>query len=117
MSGVRPQALIDAGWPTSPIYVLDLAFVLPMCAVTGVRLLSGRPGAARLAVPLLVFTPLLTLGVLSISVFAAVDGQPLEAVQVAIFAVTTVIGAALALTALDPRPSPSASSSGRTVAA
>lgn len=117
ISGVLPQALVDAGWPTSPIYVLDLAFVLPLCVLTGLRLLRHRPGAARFAVPLLVFTPLLSLGVLSITAFAAVDGQPLEAVQVAIFVVTTVVGAALAFTALVPRPRASASSSQRAAAA
>jgi hypothetical protein len=114
LTGVLPQALVDAGWPTSPIYVLDLAFLLPLCAVTGIRLLANRPGAARLAVPLLVFTPLLSLGVLSISVFAALDGQPLEAVQVAIFVATTAIGVGLALWALVPRPHASVSSSRRT---
>jgi hypothetical protein len=113
LTGVLPQALIDAGWPTSPIYVLDLAFVLPLCALTGVRLLRDRVGAARLAVPLLVFATLLSAGVLSISAFAAFDGQPLEVVQVAIFAVVTVAAAALALSALIPRRRPSATSSGR----
>lgn len=103
MTGVLPQALVDAGWPTNPIYVLDLAFLLPLCALTGFRLLRHRPGAARLAVPLLVFAPLLSLGVLSISAFAAADGQPLEVVQAAIFVVTTVAGAGLALVALVPR--------------
>lgn len=117
LTGGRPQALIDAGWPTSPIYVLDLAFLLPLCALTGSRLLRHRPGAVRFAVPLLVFTPLLSLGVLSISAFAVLDGQPLEIVQVAIFVVTTVVGAALASIALVPRPGPSASSSRGTVAA
>jgi hypothetical protein len=117
MTGVLPQALIDAGWPTNPIYVLDLAFLLPLCALTGVRLLTHRPGAARLAVPLLVFAPLLSLGVLSISAFAAADGQPLEVVQAAIFVVTTVVGAALAFTALVPRTRHSASSSPDGVAA
>jgi hypothetical protein len=93
------------------------AFVLPLCALTGIRLLTHRPGASYLAVPLLVFVPLLSFGVLSITAFAAVDGQPLEVVQIAIFIVTTVVGAALALAALVPRPHPFASSSQRPAAA
>ena len=116
LTGVLPQALVDAGWPTSPIYVLDLAFLLPLCALTGVRLLTNRTTAARLAVPLLVFTPLLSVGILSISAFAAVNGQPLEAVQVGIFVAATLIGAALALTALVPRASAFVPSSQRTAA-
>jgi hypothetical protein len=67
VTGVRPQALIDAGWPTSPIYVLDLGFVLPVCALSGMRLLRGRPGGARLAVPILVFVPVFSLGILALT--------------------------------------------------
>ena len=116
-SGVRPQALIEAGWPTSPIYVLDLAFVLPLCALTGVRLLTGRPGAARFAVPLLVFAPVFAIGILSLTAFAAADGQPLEVVQVGIFLVVTVVGAALAGRTLGTRPNVSASPGPRSASA
>jgi hypothetical protein len=95
LTGLRPQALVDAGWPTSPIYVLDLAFVLPLCVATGIRLIGGQP-ASRLALPLLVFTPLLSLGVLSISALAIAAGQPFEVVQVALFIVVTGVSVALA---------------------
>ena len=103
ITGQQPQALRDAGWPTSPIYVLDLAFLIPLSAVTGIRLLTGRPGALRYAVPLLVFIPILTLGVLSISLFAALDDQPFDFVVAGIVVVTTVLGGLLAWLALDPR--------------
>jgi hypothetical protein len=103
ITGQQPQALRDAGWPTSPIYVLDLAFLIPLSAVTGIRLLTGRRGALRYAVPLLVFIPVLTLGVLSITVFAVLGGQPFDFVQPGIFVVTTVLGGLLAWLALDPR--------------
>jgi hypothetical protein len=103
ITGQQPQALRDSGWPTSPIYVLDLAFLIPLSAVTGIRLLTGRPGALRYAVPLLVFIPVLTLGVLSITVFAALDGQPFDFVQAGIFVVTTVVAGLLAWLALNRR--------------
>ena len=102
VSGIRPQALIDAGWPNNPIYVLDLAFVLPLSAVTGLRLVRGRP-ANRVAIPLLVFTSLLATGVLSITAFAWSSGQPLEAFQAAIFIVVTIVSLALAWLGLRPR--------------
>jgi hypothetical protein len=102
-SGVRPQQLIDAGWPTSPIYVLDLAFVLPMCATAGWRLLTRRPGALRIAVPLLVFSPLLSLGVLSIAACAAVDGQALDPAMATIFLLVAAAGGGLASLALSAR--------------
>ncbi len=103
LTGVRPQALVDAGWPNSPIYVLDLAFVLPLCVVTGVRLLTGR-AALRIAIPLLVFTPLLSAGVLSITAFAALAGQPLDVLQGAVFVVVTTVGVVLAWLGLRRRP-------------
>lgn len=113
ISGVPPQALVDAGWPTSPIYVLDLAFLLPLCAVTGFRLLTRQVGAVRFAVPLIVFAPLLSLGILSISAFAAVDGQPFEVAQAAIFAAIAVVGTTLALTTLAPTRGAAVSHRGR----
>ena len=57
-----------------------------------------------LAVPLLVFAPLLALGILSITPFAAADGQELELAQVGIFVVVSATGTALAWRALDSRP-------------
>jgi hypothetical protein len=101
-SGVRPQAFIDAGWPTSPIYTLDLAFVLPLMTVTGWFLIRHGRGAAALAGPLLVFMPILCLGVLTMSVFAAFDHQPFDIAMATIFVVIAVAGAALAARALLP---------------
>ena len=101
-SGVRPQALIDAGWPTSPMYTLDLAFVLPAMALSGWRLIRGLRGATACGAALLAFAPLLCLGVLTMSVFAAFDGQPLDPGMVAIFGMVTVAGVALALRTLLP---------------
>ncbi|MBJ7610783.1 MAG: hypothetical protein JF924_00535 [Candidatus Dormibacteraeota bacterium] len=104
ITGQQPQALRDSGWPTSPIYVLDLALLVPLCVVIGIRLLARRPGALRFAVPLLVFIPILALGVLSITAFVALDGQPFGFVEGGLFAVSTVVGGVLAWLALDPRP-------------
>ncbi len=103
MSGHSPQALVDAGWPTSPIYVLDLAFALPLAVITARRLLTGRPGGVRLAVPYLVFVPLLASGILVMSLVAGGDGQALDAVQIVLFGLMTLVGATLAAMALDPR--------------
>lgn len=105
LSGVRPQQLVDAGWPTSPMFTLDLAFVLPLCALAGYRLLRRRAGGSRLAGPLLVFAPPLSVGVLSIGSFAALDGQTLsefDLVLSVVFVLVAVSGATLAGRALLP---------------
>jgi len=103
-SGQLPAELRAAGWPMNPVYVLDLGFVLPLMALAGVRLLAGRPVGFRLAVPLLVFLPLLALSIMAMAVSGAADGQALEPVVLAIFAAVALASAALAWVALDPRP-------------
>src|ERR1700719_2258984 len=50
VSGKLPAALSAAGWPMNPVYVLDLGFVVPLVFLSGLRLLRGKPGGARLAV-------------------------------------------------------------------
>ena len=103
-SGQLPAELRAAGWPMNPVYVLDLGFVLPLLVLAGVRLLRGHPGGIRLAVPLLVFLPLLALSILAMAVAGAADGQALEPAMLAIFATVALVSTALAGFALDPRP-------------
>jgi hypothetical protein len=103
-SGQLPAALKEAGWPMNPVYVLDLGFVLPLLALAGVRLLARRPGGVRLAVPLLVFLPLLALTILAMTVSSAADGQALEPIVPAIFGTVAVLSTALAWFALATRP-------------
>jgi hypothetical protein len=103
INGRSPQALIDAGWPTSPIYVLDLAFALPLAVVTARRLLTGRRGGVRLAVPYLVFAALLASGIVVMSLVAGGNGETVDVFQVALFGVMTLVSGTLGAIALDPR--------------
>lgn len=103
-SGQLPAELKAAGWPMNPVYVLDLGFVLPLMGLAAVRLLARRPGGVRLAVPLLVFLPLLALTILAMAVSGAADGQALEPAVFAIFGAVALVSTALAWRALDPRP-------------
>jgi len=110
-SGQLPAALKEAGWPMNPVYVLDLGFVLPLLALTGARLLARRPGGVRLAVPLLVFLPLLALTILAMSVSSAAEGQALEPAVLAIFGAVAILSTALAWHALAPPTEGTADSS------
>ena len=103
VSGKLPAALEAAGWPMNPVYVLDLGFVVPLAVLGGLRLLRRKPGGARLVVPFLVFLPLLSISVLLMTVFMAIDGQPLAMPLIAIFGVALALSAALAWTALRAR--------------
>jgi NADH:ubiquinone oxidoreductase subunit K len=103
LSGQLPAELTDAGWPMNPVWVLDLGFVLPLMALTAIGLLTRRPQAPRLAVPLLVFMALLGVTILAMAFSAALDGQPLAVPMVAIFVVVVAASSALAAVALLPR--------------
>ena len=61
-TGILPPDLLKAGISTNPVYALDLAFFLPLCAIAGVGLLR-RNGAAAYAFPMLVWVPLMGAGV------------------------------------------------------
>ena len=104
VSGQLPVALAAAGWPMNPVYVLDLGFVVPLVVLGALRLLRGKPGGARLAVPFLIFLPLLSISVLLMTVYMTVDGQPLVIPLVVVFVVALAISAALAWAALRTRP-------------
>jgi hypothetical protein len=110
ISGQLPAGLAAAGWPMNPVYVLDLGFVIPLVVIGGLRLLRGKPGGARLAVPFLIFLPLLSISVLVMTVFMAIDGQPLVIPLMVVFVVALAISAGLAWIALRTLRQPRAES-------
>ncbi len=88
ITGVLPPDLVKADIASNPVYALDLAFFLPLCAVAGVGLLR-RNGAAAFAFPMLVWVPLMGAGVVGGIVLMAAAGDQ-TAVPVAV--VITVLG-------------------------
>jgi uncharacterized protein (DUF486 family) len=104
VDGQLPAELRDAGWPMNPIWVLDLGFVLPLMALTGARLLIRQRGGAEVAIPLLVFMPLLGLTILAMVASSALDGQPVELFLPALFAAIVVVSSTLAWRALAASP-------------
>jgi hypothetical protein len=87
-TGVLPPDLVKAGISSNPVYALDLAFFLPLCAIAGIGLLR-RNGAAAFAFPMLVWVPLMGAGVVGGIVLMAVAGDQ-TALPVAV--VITVLG-------------------------
>jgi hypothetical protein len=94
-TGVLPPDLIRANISSNPVYALDLAFFLPLCAIAGLGLLR-RTGAAAYAFPMLVWVPLMGAGVVGGIVLMAVAGDQ-TAVPVAV--VITVLGVVSAILA------------------
>jgi hypothetical protein len=107
VSGQLPAGLAAAGWPMNPPYVLDLGFVIPIAVLAAIRLLRRQVGGAWLALSLLVFLPTLSVSVLLMTIFMAIEGQPLQLPLVAVFAAVMAVSTALALLALQTRPLPS----------
>jgi hypothetical protein len=99
ISGTLPPDLIKAGVSSNPVYALDLAFFLPLCAAAGVGLLRGS-SAAAFAFPMLVWVPLMGAGVVGGIVLMAVAGDQTAvpvAVAITILGVTSSILAAAAI--------------------
>lgn len=111
ISGQLPAGLAAAGWPMNPPYVLDLGFVIPLAAIGASRLVYSKPGGGRIAVPFLIFLSLLSISVLLMTIFMAIDGQPLVMPLIAVFVVALTVSAALAWVALRTRGNPGLSSS------
>src|SRR4051812_16429254 len=98
-TGVLPPDLAKADISSNPVYALDLAFFLPLCAIAGVGLLRGNGGAA-FAFPMLVWVPLMGGGVVGgIVLMAAAGDQTAVPVAVAI-SVLAVVSSTLAAVAI-----------------
>jgi hypothetical protein len=114
-SGVVPPDLARAGIPTNPVYALDLAFFLPLCAVAGIGLVrSNRAGAYALT--MLIWVVLMAAGVLGGFLLAVVAGDEVPAAVIAIVGGVGVAAAILAGVPLVRRP-PETVDRGREIAA
>src|SRR3954454_12006318 len=96
--GVPPADLARSALPTNPVYALDLAFFLPLCAVAGLGLLRRRPAGA-LALAMLIWVPLMSAGILGGFVFAAAAG---DEVPLAVAIVVGAVGLVSAILAVVP---------------
>lgn len=103
MTGTLAPDLVLAGISTNPVYALDLAFFLPLCALAGIGLLR-RNGGAAYALPMLIWVPLMGAGVLGGFVLAAVAGDAVPIGVVSVIGALCVVSACLAVVAI-VRPS------------
>jgi hypothetical protein len=90
LEGTTPQSLLDAGLPTSPVHVLDMAVLLPAVLVTGVLLSKRRAWGFFLAPVLLTALILLAAGI--VTLMAVLQVRDVSGGSWAIAAVFAVIG-------------------------
>ncbi len=88
-TGVLPPDLIKAGISSNPVYALDLAFFLPLCALAGTGLLR-RNSAAAFAFPMLIWVALMGAGVVGGFLLIAAAGD-----QIAVPVVVGITGLSL----------------------
>ncbi len=69
---------MENGLLTNPVHVLDLGLYLPAMLVTAIFLWRGKLLGYLLALPLLVFSILTGIGIISIDLVMAMKGMPVS---------------------------------------
>jgi hypothetical protein len=72
--GVAPATLAEVGLMTNPIHVLDTAFLLPACIVSGIGLIRGKTWGYLFTPALLITLATITVGIVTIMIVAIADG-------------------------------------------
>ena len=93
-TGVLPPDLLKAGISSNPVYALDLAFFLPLCALAGIGLLR-RTGAAAYAFSMLIWVALMGAGVVGGFLLMGLAGD-----QIAVPVVVAIGGLSVACSIL-----------------
>lgn len=94
-TGVLAPDLVKAGLSTNPVYALDLAFFLPLCAVAGIGLLR-RNAAAAYGQPMLIWVALMGAGVVGGFLFTAAAGEEVPVMVAAVISALSLVSAAFA---------------------
>jgi hypothetical protein len=76
LSDKIPDSLIKTGLWVNPVHVLDLAFLLPAMIITSVLLWRKKMLGFLLAVPLLVFSVTMGIGIIILFVISSKKGMP-----------------------------------------
>jgi len=104
-SGDLPAAVSDLDLPTSAVYTLDLAFVLPLFALGAWLLVRDPQAGYPLALAGLVFAVLMALSVFALFLIQAARGELSDPSVAVGFIVIAAMAAALAMSGLiDRRP-------------
>jgi hypothetical protein len=98
-TGVLPPDLVKAGISSNPVYALDLAFFLPLCALAGIGLLR-RTAAGAYAFTMLIWVALMGAGVVGGMLLMAAAGNQIAVPVVGAIAALSVASSVLAAVAL-----------------
>src|SRR5215213_784851 len=73
--GVAPTSLTEVGLMTNPVHVLDIAFLLPACIVSGLGLIRGKTWAYLFTPALMITLATIAVGIVTIMIVAMADGE------------------------------------------
>jgi hypothetical protein len=95
VNGNPPTDVVRLGLTTNPLYAIELAFMVPLFAVAGFRLLRGDTRGPLLATPLLILLVLLGLGLSWEAAGVAAGGGSFDAGQAMAGVVFAIVPALL----------------------
>lgn len=96
ISGETPDIVVLTGHPTSPVYILDLGFVVPLMIVAGFWLRRGSPWGYVTAPIMLLKGAMVGMGLLAANLMAVLNGSPGDGPLNALWALIAV-GSTVAL--------------------
>lgn len=82
-----PEAVVDAGLVTNPVWVLDLGLVLPLMVATGVLVWNGSRLGLLLAAPLLAFSVAMAAAIAAMQIAVTTNGDPLAVPPLVLFSI------------------------------
>ena len=97
LSGKIPPSVTENGLLTNPVHVLDLGLLLPAMIITGVLLWRRRLLGYLLAIPLLVFSILTGIGILTTFLAMSRKGVPTSVGIEAFIAIIIVVSLVLSV--------------------
>jgi len=92
ITGETTQSVIENGFLTNPIHVLDIAFFLPALLITAILLLKDNKYGLLLAPILLAFTIFMALAIIGMVFVMVLSGIPTDMSLMVIFIAITILG-------------------------
>src|SRR6266699_2450702 len=97
LTGKIPQTVMESGLLTSPVHVLDLGLLLPAMIITSILLWRRKLLGYLLAIPLLVFSVLTGIGILTTFLAMSREGVPTSVGIEAFIAIIIVVSLVLSV--------------------
>ena len=73
-SGIIPQSILEAGLPSNPVYIIDLAFLIPAFLLIARMATKKEASSYVYAIPLLVFNLIMSLNIIVMNISLYVKG-------------------------------------------